>query len=41
MSVIAMESSVHAQHGTHTFYFCSPGCRAAFLAEPERYAPVG
>jgi len=26
-------------HG-HTYYFCSPGCRAKFEADPERYADV-
>jgi Cu+-exporting ATPase len=26
-----------AQHGGRTFYFCSGGCRAKFVAAPERY----
>ncbi|MEO6827208.1 MAG: XdhC family protein [Microbacteriaceae bacterium] len=38
MSVAAVESSLHAEHNETTFYFCSSGCRAAFLADPERYA---
>src|SRR4051812_18499771 len=26
-----------AEHKGHPYYFCSAGCRAKFLAEPERY----
>jgi Cu+-exporting ATPase len=26
-----------AEHNGHPFYFCSAGCRAKFLADPERY----
>jgi len=26
-----------ADHGGHTYYFCSPRCRAKFTAEPLRY----
>ena len=26
-----------AEHAGHPYYFCSGGCRAKFLAEPERY----
>lgn len=29
------------QHGATTFYFCSDHCRAAFLAEPGRFAGGG
>ncbi|GAB3045011.1 hypothetical protein GCM10027052_29280 [Parafrigoribacterium mesophilum] len=38
MSVVAMESSLHVEHDGRTVYFCSSGCRAAFLADPQRYA---
>lgn len=38
MSVPALESSLHLLHDGATFYFCSPGCRAAFGKDPERYA---
>ena len=27
----------HAEHGGRTYYFCNPGCRTKFLADPERY----
>jgi Cu+-exporting ATPase len=26
-----------AEYDGQTYYFCSPGCRAAFEAAPERY----
>jgi xanthine dehydrogenase accessory factor len=38
MSVPALESSLHLVHNGITVYFCSPGCRAAFRKDPERYA---
>jgi xanthine dehydrogenase accessory factor len=40
MSVPAAESSLHLVHNGVTVYFCSPGCRAAFRKDPERYAPT-
>ena len=38
MSVPALESSLHLVHEGAAVYFCSPGCRAAFRKDPERYA---
>ncbi|UYY83308.1 XdhC family protein [Arthrobacter sp. YA7-1] len=38
MSVAAVESTLHAEHAGTTYYFCSAGCRRAFLADPEHYA---
>jgi xanthine dehydrogenase accessory factor len=38
MSVAAVEASLHVELDGVTTYFCSPGCRNAFLANPERYA---
>ncbi|KRE78636.1 XdhC family protein [Arthrobacter sp. Soil763] len=38
MSVPAVESSLQLEHNGITVYFCSPGCRAAFRKDPERYA---
>ena len=38
MSVPALESSLHLVHEGVAVYFCSPGCRAAFRKDPERYA---
>lgn len=38
MSVPVAGSSLHLDHNGATVYFCSPGCRAAFRKDPERYA---
>ena len=38
MTVAAVEASLHAEYAGATIYFCSEGCRRAFLADPERYA---
>ena len=38
MSVPAVASSLHLDYNGATVYFCSPGCRAAFRKDPERYA---
>jgi len=29
-----------AEHAGTTHWFCSPGCREKFVAEPKRYAPA-
>jgi len=38
MTVAATDSSLQLEHNGVTVYFCSPGCRAAFRKDPERYA---
>ncbi len=38
MSVAAVDATPHVERHGLTTYFCSTGCRAAFLADPERYA---
>ena len=38
MTVAAVDTSPHVELGGTTTWFCCPGCRAAFLAEPARYA---
>ena len=38
MTVAAADSSLQLEHNGVTMYFCSPGCRAAFRKDPERYA---
>jgi len=38
MSVAAVEATLHVEWGGATVYFCSEGCRATFLASPDRYA---
>lgn len=38
MSVAAVESSIHADVDGTRWYFCCPGCREAFLADPAAYS---
>ena len=38
MSVAAIPATLSAEVDGVTTYFCSPGCRARFVAHPERYA---
>ena len=38
MTVVAVDSTLHVEREGVTYYFCSAGCRSAFLADPERYA---
>ena len=38
MGVAAVDATLHVEHDGVTTYLCSPGCRAAFLADPERHA---
>ncbi|HET6392285.1 MAG TPA: XdhC family protein [Blastococcus sp.] len=38
MTVAAVDSSPHVELDGTTTWFCCPGCRTAFLAEPARYA---
>jgi xanthine dehydrogenase accessory factor len=37
MTVAAPAMSAHAEHEGATYWFCGPGCRAAFVDAPERY----
>jgi Cu+-exporting ATPase len=42
MDVDPARTQHHAAHGGHDFHFCSAGCQAKFLADPDRYlAPQG
>jgi len=38
MSVAAVAATLHTSHGGSTVYFCSAGCRKAFLADPGLFA---
>jgi len=38
MTVAAVESSIHADVDGTRWYFCCPGCKKAFLADPAAYA---
>jgi xanthine dehydrogenase accessory factor len=35
MSVAIVEGAITATHDGETYYFCAPGCRKAFLGDPE------
>jgi Cu+-exporting ATPase len=37
MSVDPAKSAHHAEHDDHAYHFCSAGCRAKFVADPEAY----
>ncbi len=37
MTVAAVESSLHLDHGGERFYFCGPGCLRAFSANPAGF----
>ncbi|MGI9642571.1 MAG: YHS domain-containing protein, partial [Acidimicrobiia bacterium] len=38
MSVEIATARFTHEHGGEMLYFCCPGCRTAFIAEPEAYA---
>ena len=38
MTVAPTASTPTAVHAGETFYFCSPGCRTKFAADPHRFA---
>lgn len=37
MNVDPHTAKHHTEHNSHTFYFCSDGCRTKFTADPARY----
>lgn len=37
MTVAAVPATLHLEHEGTTYYFCAPGCRKAFAADPARY----
>lgn len=41
MSVDMATTTHTAEHDGNTYYFCAPGCRKAFLADPARYLAPG
>jgi xanthine dehydrogenase accessory factor len=38
MTVVTVEATLHADVDGVRYWFCAPGCRAAFLADPAAYA---
>jgi xanthine dehydrogenase accessory factor len=41
MSVAVAPQTLRYEHAGQTWYFCAPGCRSAFVADPGRYAAAG
>lgn len=41
MSVDMATATHTAEHDGAMYYFCAPGCRRAFLADPARYLAPG
>jgi xanthine dehydrogenase accessory factor len=39
MTVATVPATPHVAHDGGTVWFCGPGCRAAFVADPARYVP--
>ncbi|MEA3247118.1 MAG: YHS domain-containing protein [Gemmatimonadota bacterium] len=39
MKLNEKDAAATASHDGRTYYFCSHGCHAAFLADPAQYAP--
>src|SRR5215472_13065976 len=37
MTVDAASAKHSAEHGGHSYYFCSQGCRSKFLADPHHF----
>ena len=37
MEVVVSPDALQLEHDGRTWYFCAPGCRKAFAAEPARY----
>lgn len=37
MSVDEKTATIKADYNGKTYYFCAPGCKTAFLKEPEKY----
>ena len=38
MTVDTDHAPATAEYEGKTYYFCAPGCRTAFLADPKKYA---
>jgi xanthine dehydrogenase accessory factor len=41
MTVAVVPETLHSDVGGERHWFCRPGCREAYEADPARYAPVG
>lgn len=41
MTVAMVSGAITAQHDGVTYYFCAPGCRHAFMEDPDKYVAAG
>jgi YHS domain-containing protein len=41
MQVEEEGAQIRSEHGGKTYYFCAPGCKAAFEEDPEKYLKGG
>src|SRR5262249_19950402 len=41
MTVTAEPATINSTYDGQTYYFCAPGCREEFVAEPQRYLDLG
>jgi Cu+-exporting ATPase len=41
MQVDETPTALKSEYEGHSYYFCSPGCKKAFDAQPTRYAGQG
>jgi YHS domain-containing protein len=41
MTVAVVPETLHSDVGGERHWFCRPGCREAYEADPARYASVG
>lgn len=37
MTVNPQTTADKAEHAGHAYFFCSPGCRTKFVADPAKY----
>lgn len=37
MTVDESKATIKAEHDAKTYYFCAPGCKERFLADPAKY----
>ena len=41
MEIDMATAAATAEYEGQTYYFCAPGCKAAFVKEPEKYLAHG
>lgn len=41
MTVVESPTAITTEYKGKTYYFCAPGCKAAFEKDPEKYLQPG